>query len=214
MEVRRIWPKGWRAIVLLLVGSVMGANLIAPAVAHVAGWDHNWTQHIRPRADARYVKKVDRNKIVRVASGSGGLVTLTGTFQTLAELSITAPGRGFVLVDGTSNIETFFENCNCIAELRLRDMTSGATSPAFYASTGADAGTDYAASQSWVFQVSASGARTFLIEGRRFNEPASTTQVAFSSAITGLYVPFGPTGSTTLAPIRINRGAHTPGERH
>jgi hypothetical protein len=60
MDVRRIWPKGWRAIVLLLVGSVMGANLIAPAVAHVAGWNHNWTTHIKPRTDARYVPLVVR----------------------------------------------------------------------------------------------------------------------------------------------------------
>ena len=59
MSIRRIWPTGWRAIVLLIVGSVMGANLIAPAVAHVGGWTHNWTEHIKPRVrsfgDPRWV---------------------------------------------------------------------------------------------------------------------------------------------------------------
>jgi hypothetical protein len=57
MESRNIWMKGWRGVVLILVGVVMGANLIAPAVAHVAGWTHNWKVHIRPKADARYLRK-------------------------------------------------------------------------------------------------------------------------------------------------------------
>jgi hypothetical protein len=29
----------------------------APASSHVAGWAHNWTEHIKPRADARYYPK-------------------------------------------------------------------------------------------------------------------------------------------------------------
>jgi hypothetical protein len=61
MEQRSIWPKGWRGLALILVGIVMGATLITPAVAHVAGWTHNWTQHIRPRTDARYYTKTQSN---------------------------------------------------------------------------------------------------------------------------------------------------------
>ena len=57
MGIRKIWPTGWRAIVLLIVGSVMGANLVAPAVAHIGTTvDHLWKQHIRPLADKRYQK--------------------------------------------------------------------------------------------------------------------------------------------------------------
>jgi hypothetical protein len=33
----------------------------APASSHVAGWAHNWTEHIKPRADARYYTKTASN---------------------------------------------------------------------------------------------------------------------------------------------------------
>jgi hypothetical protein len=33
-----------------------------PAGARVAGWAHNWTEHIRPRTDARYYTKHQANK--------------------------------------------------------------------------------------------------------------------------------------------------------
>jgi hypothetical protein len=48
----------WRAATLLAVGAVIGMVMIAtPAGAHVGGTvSHLWKQHIRPKADARYVK--------------------------------------------------------------------------------------------------------------------------------------------------------------
>jgi hypothetical protein len=79
MGIRRIWPTGWRAIVLLIVGSVMGANLIAPAVAHVAGWDHNWSTHIKPRTDARYyTKATSDSRFINNGEAAGG--DLSGTY--------------------------------------------------------------------------------------------------------------------------------------
>jgi hypothetical protein len=53
MTVRRIWPTGWRAIVLLIVGGIMGANLITPAVAHIG----STLSHLYSHADQRYVRK-------------------------------------------------------------------------------------------------------------------------------------------------------------
>jgi hypothetical protein len=47
-----------RGFALVLVGLVLGAALWAsPATSHVADWTHNWVQHIRPKADARYYTK-------------------------------------------------------------------------------------------------------------------------------------------------------------
>ena len=48
----------WRAATLLAVGAVIGMVMIAtPAGAHVGGTvTHLWNKHIRPKADARYVK--------------------------------------------------------------------------------------------------------------------------------------------------------------
>jgi Sec-independent protein secretion pathway component TatC len=79
MEKRKIWPAGWRAIVLLVVGSVMGANLIAPAVAHIGSWTHNWTVHIKPKTDARYyTKTATANRLARgVNAGLAGSIPTT-----------------------------------------------------------------------------------------------------------------------------------------
>jgi hypothetical protein len=61
MEQRSIWPKGWRGLALILVGIVMGATLITPAVAHIGSWTHNWTVHIKPKVrtygDGRWVRR-------------------------------------------------------------------------------------------------------------------------------------------------------------
>jgi hypothetical protein len=46
----------WRAVALLALGITLGVALTAsPATSHVASWAHNWTKHIRPKADARYL---------------------------------------------------------------------------------------------------------------------------------------------------------------
>jgi hypothetical protein len=53
MSPRKIWPAGWRAIVLLIVGTIMGANLLTPAVAHIG----STLSHLYSHADQRYVRK-------------------------------------------------------------------------------------------------------------------------------------------------------------
>jgi len=51
----------WSRVSLILIGILLGSLLVRPAVAHVAGWAHNWTVHIKPRVqaygDSRWVKK-------------------------------------------------------------------------------------------------------------------------------------------------------------
>lgn len=44
------------AVVLAAALAVSGWTLL-PASSHVADWTHNWTQHIRPKTDARYYTK-------------------------------------------------------------------------------------------------------------------------------------------------------------
>lgn len=58
MEQRNWWPRGWRGLALLVVGGVMAANLISPAIAHIGTPNHLWKQHIKPKADDRYVLQV------------------------------------------------------------------------------------------------------------------------------------------------------------
>lgn len=52
----------WRVAALLATGMAVGIALTAtPATSHVAGWAHNWSTHIRPKADARYYTKTQAN---------------------------------------------------------------------------------------------------------------------------------------------------------
>jgi hypothetical protein len=49
----------WRAVALLAAGLAIGVTMTAtPAMSHVGGTvSHLWNTHIKPKADARYVKK-------------------------------------------------------------------------------------------------------------------------------------------------------------
>ena len=51
----------WRAGALLATGVAIGLMVVAtPGVSHVGGTvSHLWNQHIKPRADARYVRAVE-----------------------------------------------------------------------------------------------------------------------------------------------------------
>jgi hypothetical protein len=58
MRRERLWKVVALAATSMTVGTVMVGT---PAGAHVTGWAHNWTEHIRPRTDARYYTKTQAN---------------------------------------------------------------------------------------------------------------------------------------------------------
>jgi len=67
----------WKAVALISTGIMIGVVLVgSPAGAHVSSWAHNWTAHIKPRADARYdTKTLGRGKALTgfySAWGTGG----------------------------------------------------------------------------------------------------------------------------------------------
>jgi hypothetical protein len=58
LEGETVKERRWKLIALLAAGIAIGIVIVGtPAGAHVASWTHNWNTHIKPRADARYVKK-------------------------------------------------------------------------------------------------------------------------------------------------------------
>jgi hypothetical protein len=59
MRRERLWKVVALAATSMTVGTVMVGT---PAGAHVAGWAHNWTEHIRPRTDARYFTKTQSDR--------------------------------------------------------------------------------------------------------------------------------------------------------
>jgi hypothetical protein len=75
---------GWRAIVLLIIGGVLGASLLTPAAAHISdSFTHLWNTHIKPKADHRYLLRPTGTQQSWVAGSSwidedGGSVLLYG----------------------------------------------------------------------------------------------------------------------------------------
>lgn len=57
MDQRNWWPRGWRGVALLVIGGVMLANLVSPAIANIGTVNHLWNQHIKPKGDARWVRQ-------------------------------------------------------------------------------------------------------------------------------------------------------------
>lgn len=109
MNTRRIWPKGWRAIVLLLVGSVMGASLLSPAVAHVGGTVTHLWGHLKPKVktygDGRWLKKTAQPGYNYNNNGdANALVGLTGSGASLTSVTLQAPAAGFAWVTGKAEI--------------------------------------------------------------------------------------------------------------
>ena len=114
-------------------------------------------------------------------------------------VSITAPGPGFVIINGTVGVS--LEGTGTAGFVRLRDSTqaNGASSPAVSTATntGGSAPTTASAntlSPTYVFPVTA-GQRTFVLEAQK----SGIGQVhAYDGILTAIFVPFGSGGAATL----------------
>jgi hypothetical protein len=96
----------WRTAAVLALGIVIGTMLLATSAgAHVGGTvSHLWNQHIKPRADARYVKK----SAIKTIQGNyaGGAVADSSSDSAWESISWgfdlrTAPVEHFIPAGGT-----------------------------------------------------------------------------------------------------------------
>ena len=79
----------WKTVALVAASLALGVVIAAtPATAHVGGWLHNWNQHIKPKADARYMPggMLPAGKTIRGAYDMGGTAAAANALAT-AELS-------------------------------------------------------------------------------------------------------------------------------
>lgn len=53
----------WKIITLAAVLMAAFTLTMTPASSHVAGWAHNWKQHIKPKTDQRYYTKAASSKL-------------------------------------------------------------------------------------------------------------------------------------------------------
>jgi hypothetical protein len=138
------------------------------------------------------------------------------TFEALVTVSLDAPTAGFVLVQG--NV-TAFSAPGTPVSVRLRDVSSGGpgvvlgetTSQPQFQYNNRPAGTvanpesgpefvpglSGSFSPTWVFQVRGAGTRSYALEITDDTADQYDSE-HYSSTITALFVPFGPTGATTL----------------
>jgi hypothetical protein len=143
-----------------------------------------------PNADA--LNGYHANELVRgtAAANSPFFSALTMTSQ--KTVSITLPKDGFVLVNASYSA-IFTAGCPCDAFLRIRDVRAGGTSsPDAFAQFAA--GSWGPVMQTWVFKEAA-GTYTFSADAG-----VSGTVTVANPTLTALYVPFGSTGGSTLAP--------------
>jgi hypothetical protein len=131
--------------------------------------------------------------------------------DTQATVSITAPAKGFVKLDGTIiAFDTFSSICgDSSVYLRLHDDTSGASSPMVLGEGGdSTRGTSIPMSISWVFPVTA-GQHSYSL---------TTAQIDFSGGpflfynpvLFAQYVPFGATGTAASLGTSARRTAAHP----
>jgi hypothetical protein len=98
-------------ITVLVIGVVMGVSVAStPAVGHVAGWLHNWTVHIRPRADARYLQASTKLKPGHSLTGvysawgvGGGYIGDAVTFRIPLTADIADANVHFISGAGTTD---------------------------------------------------------------------------------------------------------------
>jgi hypothetical protein len=121
------------------------------------------------------------------------------SYDQIVTITITVPGPGFVLINGTVGVS--LEGTGTTGFVRLRDstQTTGGSSPlsSTATNTGGTAPTTAVAttlSPTYVFPVIA-GQRTIVLEAQK----AGTGQVhAYDAILTAIFIPFGSGGAATL----------------
>jgi hypothetical protein len=151
-----------------------------------------------PRLNAQFLGGYAANGLGRVGLAATENLAAFSSPTTQATVSITAPAKGFVRLDGRIIAYDAFSSSfctDCSVQVRIHDDTSGGDSIMAYAEGGA---TTHATSMmipvTWVFPVTARGTYTYSL---------TTAQVIlsgggfglFNPVLTAQYVPFGATGS-------------------
>jgi hypothetical protein len=145
------------------------------------------------------------NGLIRTALGAGPafpssvVLGSCATAETsVAEVSISVPGAGYVVVSGSVTARNVGAGGTTRAHLF---PSSGPLSSYVYASVGNGAGqaTLHTLSSHWVYQVA--GAGTFTVQLRACTFAAGTD--AFGGQVNAVYAPFGAAGTGPARPQQI-----------
>ena len=140
------------------------------------------------------------NALSRAAAAQtkSALSGATGGSLNVVNVTITAPGPGYVIVNGaTEFVSNACDTANdeCRFQAYLTHAGANDTSPSFSVFLGGNGKNERdIASMSWVFPVQA-GPQLFTIQVKQLYGPAQAA-LLLDNQITALYVPFGPDGNT------------------
>ena len=153
-------------------------------------------------ANAKTVGGYAPNGLTRVsrAEGTGARLPLTATFAEVTRLTITAPGKGLVVVTGAASV--FIggpPNSIATVELRLHDITvAGGREGPVLVVTGHNMTSFFqSATPTFMFNAGTGGPRIYALEARVTNGAAEA--VRFGSQMTAIYAPFGADGAAPAA---------------
>jgi hypothetical protein len=142
-------------------------------------------------ADAAALNGRAANQLVRVAKGTQASPLQTPpsstAYVTAAEATITAPGPGYVIVDGAINLARI-GGVGGLVRARLRESGPGPAAPD---QESTDPTADL--SPTYVFPVDAAGTKTYKLQ---FRSGGTVDWGGYNGVITALYVPFGGSGNT------------------
>jgi hypothetical protein len=161
----------------------LGANLPTANAKTLQGY--------APPGLARVARAIGANRVDTMPTNALPVTAMYPASQTVVTVALTAPGAGFVLVNGAMLVAA---STGVSAIVSLRDPIGGEASPLLYVNTSAPAGHTGALSPTYLFPVTA-GERIFTLEASKGS--AAAVSVA-DATLTALFIPFGPTGGSTL----------------
>ena len=156
-----------------------------------------------PKVNAAQLDGYAANELVRGAGASGtatpvAITQTAPTYQNTISFTVEAPQDGFVLVSAAVSAQNTAITCalsNCGVFARIRHVEADATSPSVVVSVHGTLAPTQTASATQAFAVSAV-TQTFVLQVARAD--AAQAPSYLSPQMTGLFVPFGSTGGSTL----------------
>lgn len=207
MSDRISWSRGWRGIVLILIGGVMGANLIAPAVAHVGGTiNHLWGApgHIKAKVksygDGRWAKKTTSTRMGSTNTEAISSLLSTDGEQVVASVSVTVPGTAKQLVEVTGNFMVWdFSNseCPCEVDYYLAEQGSPSSGQNVAFAVVQNASLDGTPATATTTFTATPGTHTYELRAQSFSNSTNPLIVNYAR-MTAKTVPFTGTGSVPL----------------
>lgn len=149
-------------------------------------------------ADSDKLDGKDPNELVRSGLGVSQTAFSFASFTDRTSVTVNAPDKGFVIVNGAVYAQTSSSSCNpCYAHIEILNSTTNERSTVLIESlgNGTTALQDDVLPTTWVFPVDP-GDNTFQLRTAPF--PSSAAINFVNPRLSAVYVPYGATGASTL----------------